>query len=137
MEEPIKHEGIVESVVGKSVRVRIVQTSACSACHAKSMCTASETMVKMVDAEMLEPMQVGDRVMVELARKLGYKAVILAFVLPLLLMGAVIMGGTMLGWSETWAGTAGLLVMLPYYSILMLLNKRMQKEYRFTARKIN
>lgn len=137
MEEPIKHEGVVEAVSGGIAHVRIVQTSACSACHAKSMCTASETMAKQIDAEMLEPMQVGDHVMVEVARRLGYKAVLLAFVVPLLLMGGVIAGASAYGLSEAWAGTLGLVALLPYYGVLKLMSGKMAKEYRFTARKIN
>lgn len=136
MEEPIRHEGIVESVAGNAACVRIVQTSACSACHAKSMCTAGETMAKQIHAEMLEPMQVGDKVMVEVARKLGYKAVVWAFVIPLVLMGGTIALLGYWGIEEVWSGTIGLAVLIPYYGLLKCLDKRFEKEYRFTARKI-
>ena len=90
MAEQISHEGIVvradSSVRPMRVTVQITQKAACSACKAKSMCTASETMVKEVEAEAMEPMQVGDAVEVMVRKQLGWKAVALAFVLPFLLL---------------------------------------------------
>ena len=49
MTDIIKHRGIVENINGFHIRVRIVQTSACSACSVKGHCNASESKEKLVD----------------------------------------------------------------------------------------
>ena len=49
MSESINHNGIIEKIDGGTVYVRIIQQSACSGCHAKSMCTASESKEKIIE----------------------------------------------------------------------------------------
>jgi positive regulator of sigma E activity len=45
----IKHDGIVIAVNGDgTVRVRIVQTSACASCKAKAMCASAESKEKEI-----------------------------------------------------------------------------------------
>ncbi|MFG6399076.1 MAG: SoxR reducing system RseC family protein, partial [Parabacteroides distasonis] len=48
MSESINHTGFVEKIDGDTVFVRITQQSACSGCHAQSMCSASEMKDKIV-----------------------------------------------------------------------------------------
>ena len=60
MADIIKHRGIVEKVTDSHVIVRIVQTSACSACSAKGLCNASESKEKLIDVyEMNASYQIG------------------------------------------------------------------------------
>ena len=49
MSNKISHLGVVDSIEGDRVKVRIIQTSACAACKVATHCTASESKVKMVD----------------------------------------------------------------------------------------
>lgn len=135
MSDLISHEGIVEEAAGGRVRVRIIQTAACAACKAKSMCTASETMVKEIDAIPVEPMELGDNVIVEVEKKLGWKAVLLSFVCPFLLV--LLLVWLIPHWVENEAlvGTLALASLAPYYIILHHFSKRFEEEYRFTARK--
>ena len=90
MDELIRHEGIVLAVQDGKALVEIVQTSACSACKARGMCMSAESQEKRIDAVMLEPMAAGDRVEVMVAEKLAWKAVLLAYILPFVVMVAVI-----------------------------------------------
>ena len=71
MDELIRHEGIVLSTNDKMAHIQIVQSSACSACKAKAMCSSSESQSKEMDALMLEPMVPGDRVEVEVREHLA------------------------------------------------------------------
>ena len=88
MDEVIRHEGIVLSTDEKTAHVQIVQTSSCAACKARKMCMSSESQTKELDAVMLEPMQPGDRVEVEVRERLAWKAVLLAYIVPfVILMG--------------------------------------------------
>ncbi|MGN0235997.1 MAG: SoxR reducing system RseC family protein [Paludibacteraceae bacterium] len=136
MDEPIRHEGIVLAVKDGKALVEIVQTSACSACKARGMCMSAESQEKRIDAVMTEPMKAGDKVEVTVTEKLAWKAVLLAYILPFVVMMVVI--GLIELWieSEAIAGTVGLCAIALYYIVLSFFRGRLQKEFSFTARKV-
>ncbi len=136
MSEEIRHEGVVLSVSGQTAHVRIVQASACSSCAARSMCMSSESQEKEMDALMLEPMQSGDRVEVMVAEKLGWKAVLLAYIMPFVVMLAVIAGLEWVLDSEAVIGSIALGAVAVYYIVLSFFRKRLQKQFSFTVRKL-
>lgn len=136
MEELIRHEGVVLSTNEKMARIQIVQSSACSACKAKAMCSSSESQAKEMDALMLEPMVPGDRVEVEVREHLAWRAVLLAYILPFIVMMAVIavldIATTL---DEAVTGTLSLCAIALYYIGLSVFKHRLQKQFTFTARK--
>ena len=137
MDEQVRHTGIVLSTDGEKARVEIVQTSACSACKAKSMCMSAESQQKQMDAIMLEPMQVGDRVEVEVRERLAWRAVLLAYILPFFVMMTVIaILDFATDWSEAIVGTLSLCATALYYIGLSVFKHRLQKQFTFTARKL-
>ena len=137
MDELIRHEGIVLGIDGEKAHVQIVQTSACSACKARSMCMSSESQSKEMDAVMLEPMQIGDKVEVEVRERLAWKAVLLAYILPFIVMLAIIaVLDFATTWSEAVVGTLSLCGIALYYLGLSVFKDRLQKQFSFTARKI-
>ena len=137
MEEIIRHTGIVMSVSGNMAHVQIMQTSGCSACKAKSMCMSSESRSKEMDAIMLEPMQTGDQVEVEVRERLAWKAVLLAYILPFIVMiGVITVLDFATAWSEAVIGTLSLCSIALYYIGLSFFKHRLQKQFTFTARKI-
>lgn len=137
MDELIRHTGVVMSVSGNVAHVAIVQSSACSACKAKSMCISSESQQKEMDAQMLEPMKPGDKVEVEVRERLAWKAVLLAYVLPFVVMMAVIaVLDFTTDWSEAVVGTLSLCAIALYYIGLSVFKHRLQKQFSFTARKL-
>ena len=133
----IRHEGVVLSTNGNMAHVEIVQTSACSACKARSMCMSSESQQKQMDVVMLEPLQAGDRVEVEVRERLAWRAVLLAYILPFVVMMAVIaVLDYATDWSEAITGTLSLCAIALYYLILSAFKHKLQKQFSFTARKI-
>ena len=137
MDELIRHEGIVLSINGDKAHMQIVQTSACSACKARSMCMSSESQSKEMDAVMLEPMKIGDKVEVEVRERLAWKAVLLAYILPFIVMLAIIaILDFATDWSEAVVGTLSLCGIALYYISLSVFRNRLQKQFSFTARKI-
>ena len=137
MDELIRHEGIVLSINGEKAHVQIVQTSACSACKARSMCMSSESQSKEMDAIMLEPMKIGDKVEVEVRERLAWKAVLLAYILPFIVMIAIIaILDFATDWSEAVVGTLSLCGIALYYIGLSVFKDRLQKQFSFTARKL-
>ena len=137
MDEVIRHEGIVTSINGELAHVQIVQTSACSACKAKSMCMSAESQSKEMDVLMLDAMQVGDKVEVEVRERLAWKAVLLAYVLPFMVMiGIIVLLDFMTEWSEAVVGTLSLCGIALYYIVLGFFKHKLQRQFVFTARKI-
>lgn len=137
MEELIKHTGIVTSIHGEMAHIQIVQSSACSACKAKSMCSSSESQVKEMDARMLEPMQIGDQVEVEVREHLAWRAVLLAYILPfIVMMATIILLDLLTHWDEAIVGAIALGAIALYYLALNQFKNRLQKQFTFTARKV-
>ena len=68
----IEHSGRVESIDGEWVRVRIVQSSACSSCEARKLCQCAESKEKIVKCRSYGvEYHVGDEVMVYGAMSMG------------------------------------------------------------------
>ena len=139
----IKHDGIIIALnEDGTALVRIVQTSACSACKAKAMCASAESAEKEMTAVLLgdEQWAVGNEVEVMVQQKMGWKAVVLAYLLPFFVMLAVVAGGSGIGnriseIGEEVIGTVALCAMAVYYLVLGLFKDKLQKEFSFTARK--
>ena len=145
MDELIRHSGIVMSVSGDIAHVRIVQTSACQACKAKSMCMSSESRENEMDCIIGErrsangewPLKPGDEVEVEVRERLAWKAVLLAYILPfIVMMGLIAALDMMTDWSEAVVGTLSLCGIALYYIGLSVFKHRLQKQFVFTARKV-
>ena len=144
----IKHDGIVIAVNGDgTVRVRIVQTSACASCKAKAMCASAESKEKEILALFVgeeakrregerQDIKIGDEVVVMVQQKMGWKAILLAYMLPFIVMMTVVaIGNGLLGIREEVIGTAALCAMGVYYIVLGFFKDKIQKDFSFTARK--
>ena len=98
---------------------------------------SSESQAKEMDAVMTEPMQAGDRVEVEVREHLAWRAVLLAYILPFIVMMMVIAGlDYFTQWSEAIVGTLSLCSIALYYLGLNTFRNKLQKQFTFTARKI-
>ena len=137
----IKHDGIIIALnEDGTALVRIVQTSACAACKAKAMCASAESAEKEMTVMLLGDGQwaVGDTVEVMVQQKMGWKAVMLAYLLPFFVMLAVMFIGNAI-WAvrEEILGTVALCAMALYYLVLGMFKDKLQKEFSFTAKKKN
>lgn len=116
--------------------------------------TTNQTKVTNPDSMFLAPdstIKVGDEVEVMVQEKMGWKAVVLAYMLPFFVMLAVIFVGNgllamgdgatgLLGDEakrEAVLGTIALCAMAVYYLVLGMFKDRLQKKFSFTARKKN
>ncbi len=134
MEEVIGHSGVVQSIEGQHVRVKIVQASACSACRAKSLCASAESQEKMVDVWTRESdrYSVGQEVRVNGTLSMGRRAVTVAFTLPLVLMvGWLVLSLKVLGMGELAAVGGVCAVLVVYYVVLSLLQGRLSRHFSF------
>ena len=134
MREQVMHTGQVVSMTPKTTTVRIVSHSACSECHAASLCGLSEFTEKAVEVptDPYATYGVGDEVQVVLKASMGFKAVWIAYFLPRVVLLAVALGLIALGVSEVVAGLAGIGAVALYYLGVWLLRDRLRNEYVFT-----
>ena len=138
MNGTIHHTGRVERISPDTGFVRITQRSACSGCHAQAMCSASEQKDKIIEVpDRSGQFAVNEEVVLTGETRLGMEAVILAFVIPLVIVVAMVAIGFSLGWDESLSGLIGLLLLIPYYGLLYLLRDRLKRRFVFTLRKLN
>jgi sigma-E factor negative regulatory protein RseC len=131
--ENVYHTGSIIKISGSQAEVKIIQQSACGKCHAKSMCAMSDIKEKVVDVTLpqIHSFSEGQTVVVVLGRKLGSKAVVLAYFLPFVLLMMTLLVMYNVTKNELVAGLSALAIMVPYYLILSLFKKKFKKEYEF------
>ncbi len=130
----VKHCGEVIRIEGSSIFVRMTVNSACSACHAKSVCGASETAEKIVEVESTSAadFNIGDSVEVALlSDSMGAKSVVLAYVVPFLVLTIMLIGSLMVGLGEGVAVLAALGGVAIYYVVLHLLRDKVKNKIKF------
>lgn len=129
----IRHEGVIDSIEGQKVTVRILQVAACAGCQASRICSAAESKEKLVDVNMTgaDKLSIGQTVTVVAGERMGMKAVLLAFGLPLLLLLVALIAAVAVTGSEKVAAIASLAVLIPYYAVLFLCRNRMTKDFGF------
>ncbi|MBO4758234.1 MAG: SoxR reducing system RseC family protein [Bacteroidales bacterium] len=132
--ETVSHRGKVVQVTPEFTTVEIISSSACSACHASGVCGMSEYTKKAVEVptRAWENFTPGEEVNVVLKSSMGHKAVWLAYVLPLLVLVAVLMGTLALDAGELVAGLGAIAGVAVYYLLLWLFKDRLRNEYVFT-----
>lgn len=134
MSNKIKHAGVVDGVEGECVRVRILQSSACSACKVAAHCNASETKEKIIDVMDADAShyQKGDRVMVVADTAVGFRASLYGYLLPLILMVVTLVGVLAATHSEGLAAVSALGILVPYYVLLFLMRNKLRNRLSFT-----
>lgn len=134
MSNKIKHAGVVDGVEGECVRVRILQSSACSACKVAAHCYASETKEKIIDVMDADAShyQKGDRVMVVADTAVGFRASLYGYLLPLILMVVTLVGVLAATHSEGLAAVSALGILIPYYVLLFLMRNKLRNRLSFS-----
>lgn len=138
MSNKIKHAGVVDGVEGECVRVRILQSSACSACKVAAHCNASETKEKIIDVMDADAShyQKGDQVMVVADTAVGFRASLYGYLLPLILMVVTLVGVLAATHSEGLAAVSALGILMPYYVLLFLMRNKLRNRLSFTLERL-
>ncbi|NDW17513.1 Fis family transcriptional regulator [Dysgonomonas sp. 216] len=132
----IEHEGVICSLSEKSALVKIKQVEACAECHAKTMCSVSSIQEKTIEISYISgEYQIGERVLITGATSIGLKAVLYAFVIPLIIIIATLSFTTILHLSESLAVILAIAALIIYYLILYLLREKMKNKFVFTLTK--
>lgn len=129
----IKHAGVIDSIGEGGVKVRILQSSACSGCKVASHCNASETKEKMIEVptDQARLHQVGDSVTIVADSSVGFRASLYGYILPLVLMVATLIAVLQMSQSEGIAALSALGILVPYYLVLYLLRNQLKSKLTF------
>ncbi len=140
MTNVIKHQGTVEHIEGSHIQVKIVQTSACSSCSAKSYCRSSEAKEKLIDIydSSASSYSVGQEVMIYGNVSMGMRAVGLAFGIPFLILIAILaIVYIYSSGNELLSALIALLSLGIYYIMLYCFRNKLKKDFTFTLKLIN
>ena len=122
--EIIRHKGIVLSVNGDTVQVQITPSDACSTCAVRSACNGqskAENGSRIIECRTQgKELHVGENVEVTLSRKMGWKAVLLAYILPFIVLAGTLTILDLSTANEALAGIIALCATGVYYIILSL-----------------
>lgn len=135
MSNKIKHAGIVESVKNGCMKVRIMQTSACSGCKISAHCSASDTKEKLVeiyDKVSISQHVAGDSVVVVASYQTAFQAVLVGFVYPFIVLVATLVVILQVSGDEVLAALSSLGILIPYYFIVFLMREKLRQKFTFT-----
>lgn len=137
MSNTIKHAGVVDGVEAGCVKVRILQSSACSGCKVASHCNAAETKEKLIEVQDANAASyhVGDTVTIVADVAVGFRASLYGYLLPLLLMVAALVVVLACSHSEGAAAISALGVLVPYYIVLYLFRNKLKQSLSFAILK--
>ena len=109
MANEIKHTGTIIAIEGETVRVKIEPRT--------------------------ENLKIGDTVEVIIKQRMGWKAVVIAYIVPLIVLVGTLAVLDMRMESEALAGVIALGVTGVYFIVLRLFRDKLQREFSFSIRK--
>ena len=133
-------EGVVREIYNDYLLVEVVLQSACDGCHAKGFCLSSQGQGELMKVHIQEPatsFQIGEKVTVYAAAKLEKKAVLLAYLLPLIILISTLLITYQITQHELIAALAALIFIAIYYIVIWSINKRggIDRQFVLYARK--
>lgn len=137
-DDKIEHRGVVLLIDTDVISVEILNKSACVSCSSKSSCTLSEVEAKVIqiDNTGYNFYEEGEEVNVILKRSLGFKALWLSYLVPLIILIIILVVSSELGLSEPLTGISILGAIGIYYFFIYLFRNKLKKEFIFTIEKI-
>lgn len=121
-------------ITDDELEIKILAQSACAACHAKSACGMGEqaektlTVPKPKDKEFV----LNQKVNVRMAIGQGNKAAVLAYLLPIILLLAVLFVCIGLGLGEGLSAIISFISLVPYYIVLYLRRDKLKRQFEYT-----
>ena len=134
----IEHKGTVALVGRNFVRVDIEVMEACGSCASRKACAMGQGTTReiMVYTDEALTYSIGEEVKVSAKQSLGVMAVLLCYVVPLIVLVAVLAVAVSLGVTEGVAALISLVITAAYYAILALMKDKISRRVTFTITKI-
>ena len=134
----IEHKGVVQAFNPGCVDVAIQVEGACVGCKVKGACGMGDLKEKTVRVAtgMHEAYCVGEKVIVSVGSRMGFMAVFLSYIIPLILLMVSLPVMLSAGFEEWAAGLSVLAIMPLYFVILWLFRSRINRKINFNLRKL-
>jgi sigma-E factor negative regulatory protein RseC len=135
----ICHQGTIIEITDNTLFVKIERSSACAACHAKSVCMDSHRKEEIIPVPVQEPtaFQVGEQVQVRLKKSLGAKAVIIAYLCPFIALVLGLFTTYYFTKNELLSVGVAFVATTLYFLFIKKIDHRLKKHFTFIANKIN
>ena len=132
-EETISHEGVVTRITDDILEIKILAQSACAACHAKGACGMGEQAEKILTVPKPEgrAFQLLQKVNVVMAINQGNKAAVLAYLIPIVLLLAVLFTCLGVGLGDGLSALIGIAALIPYYIVLYTQRDKLKKKFEY------
>lgn len=137
-QSPITHLGEVIAHQGHQVLVRIHQQSACATCAAAHLCRTSESRERVMRVPLADAtlFPVGSRVRLRVDERRGLQASAVAYMAPVLMVLAVLVGVHMAGLSDVIAAAGCVVALFLYFGVLYLLRARLARRFQVSIEKV-
>lgn len=130
--EPIRQSATIVRVDETEVEVEVCRPEACAACKARSVCSEGGSAEgggrRMTLANDGQGYTVGERVTLVMRRSAGFKAVIIAYFIPVCLIVAALLVFQQTEMRETVAGLVTLGIVGIYYLVVRLFRTKLKGE---------
>ncbi len=133
MKDYVSHPGVVVGINDKDLEIEILSASSCGSCGIKSACGMSEMTEKRITVPKPDDKEfiVGQPVSIKMNVEQGNKAALFAYLIPALLMIALIVILSNLNIKEWIAALAGVGVVAVYYGILYFFKEKLKAEFKY------
>ena len=133
MNDTVSHEGIITSINEDEVQVKILSRSGCVSCNIKSACNMSEMQEKIITipAPKDKNLSIGQEVKISMGLGQANRAVIFAYVIPLIILVAMIFILSTLKIEEGLNALISIGTLIPYYLILFLFRNRLKRKFEY------
>ena len=133
MNQRISHEGIITRIDNDNVQIKILSKSACASCNIKGACNMSEMKEKIIDIPRPKDknLSIGQEVKISMRLGQANKAVIFAYVIPVIILVGMIFILNALKFDEGINALISIGSLVPYYLILFLFRNNLKRKFEY------
>ena len=133
MNDTVSHEGIITSINEDEVQVKILSRSGCVSCNIKSACNMSEMQEKIITipAPKDKNLSIGQEVKISMGLGQANRAVIFAYVIPVVILISMIFILNNLKIDEGINALISIGTLIPYYLILFLFRNKIKRKFEY------
>lgn len=131
------HEAIVKKIDGDKITVQMHVESACATCHTRHLCGMSESKLEelVIDNFYHEQFEVGENVQVEIKNTLAWKAIIICYLVPFIILICTLFILTKTIKQELMSVLFSLGAVALYYFVVWLFRDRIEHNTQFIITK--
>lgn len=133
MENKISHEGIITKIEDSNIEVKILSRSACASCNIKGACNMSEMQEKIITIPTPKDknLSIGQEVKISMGLGQANRAVVFAYIIPLIILVAMIFILNALKIDEGLNALISIGSLAPYYLILFLFRDKLKSKFEY------